>query len=233
MAVNVYVGPLVRFYSGDWKPVFIRGANAQSDEAKHRPPFGDEKVSPIELRNYIIEWRKQISQALKRQPGTLNWSETPESLYYTNSIDRNGYDALKLWAAYTEQTNLSKPTELPAKVEDDPVLINSEAKNKSEYSQIISGVVLWLPLNIDVVFEADFLHYQEPISVGSSGALFEQLKRLNEKTWKASPGEITSWRESVNPDNTMLEPLAKLGFSVFYNLAQLSVMHRLPMALYH
>ncbi len=230
MAVNIYVGPLVRFYSGDWKPVFMRGINVQSDEAKHRPPFANEKVSPIEIRNYIIEWRKQISYALKKP---LTWAETPDTPYHTNSIDRGGYDALRLWAAYTEQTNLPKPADLPDDVDNDPILISSEAKNKSEFSQIIGGVVIWLPLGFGVVFEADFLHYDEPVSIGSSGALFDQLKKLNEKTWKASPGEIASWRESEKADNNLLEPSAKFGFSVFYNLAQLSVMHHLPMALYY
>ena len=236
MAINIYVGPLVRFYSGNWKPVFIEGGSQKNDDKErgHAAPFADEKVSPVELRNYIIEWRKQISHALKKHlNGPLVWSETPDTAYYTDRPDRYGYDALRLWAAYAENPDIPKPTELSANVEDDPALLASKETEETEFAQILSNVVIWLPFNLDIVFDAEFLNYDEPISVGSSGALFEQLKRLNAKTWNASMGEITSWRELKRDDSAPLESSAKYGFSLFFYLAQLSVMNKLPMALYY
>jgi hypothetical protein len=234
MRVNFYVGPLVRFHSEKWKPVFIRGKSEQ-EQPSHSSPFEDESVSPLELRNYIIEWRKQISHALKRHlAGQLNWAETPETPFVTESMDRRGYDALRLWAAYSASSLTPPQMELPANVDEDPILIACEAKDKTDYGQIISHVVMWLPFNLDVVFETEFLNYEEPITVGSSGALFDQLKKLNSKTWNAPVGEITNWREAkIDENNLTLDSVAKFGFSVFYNMVQQSVMNKLPMALYH
>lgn len=235
MSVNLYVGSLVRFHTEKWQSVFIRGKSQTADDGTHSTPFEDEKVTPLELRNYIIEWRKQISQALKKHLNApLNWTETPDAPFVTETMDDRAYDALVLWASYALSPDLTKPKELPEDFDNDPAIVAIENLEEFEYSQMLSDVIIWLPFNLDIVFDADFLNYDEPISVGSSGALFEQLKKLNQATWKVPVGEITSWREAkIDENNVTLESLAKFGFAVFYHMAQQSVMNKQPMALYH
>lgn len=237
MAVNLYVGSLVRFHTEKWQSVYIRSKSKTDGNGAHSSPFEDEKVSPIELRNYIIEWRKQISHALKKHLNApLNWTETPDAPSVTEAVDERAYDALLLWAAYAASPDLTKPNELhdDYDFDTDPAILALENLEEFDYSQILSDVIIWLPFNLDIVFDAEFLNYEEPISVGSSGALFEQLKKLNQATWQVPVGEITSWREAkIDENNLTLETLAKHGFAVFYNMAQQSVMQKQPMALYH
>jgi hypothetical protein len=161
--VNIYVGPLVRFHSEKWKPVFIEAKQGEDEQSKHSP-FEDKRVSPIELRNYILEWRKQIFHALKRHLNApLNWAETPETPFVTETFDRRAYDALRLWAAYALMPEKTKPDELPAEIKQDDVFMQVEEMETIDYSQIISDVTMWLPFNLDVVFDAEFLNYDEPI----------------------------------------------------------------------
>jgi hypothetical protein len=61
--------------------------------------------------------------------------------------------------------------------------------------------------------------------------MLRELEELNARTWRADDDAVAQWRSEGADYGAQLETSAQLGFSVFYELARLSVQHKLPMKL--
>lgn len=99
MGLDIYVGSLTRYYSGDW---------ALSTEAWAREmgmPFGilgdhptkpDPKPSREHIRRGVLEWRRALGLQLDE---TLDWDESDRSPYLTDKPGYTGWNALQSWAS--------------------------------------------------------------------------------------------------------------------------------------
>lgn len=223
MSLDVYVGPLTRYYGGDWENVAERGVRGSSG---HRPAGRDR------IRQTVLAWRDALQASLGSSlSAPLDWDEAEAAPYFVGRPGWDGFGSLVLWAAYVEHPVLRTPATLPEEWDNDPALVRSNAEGfRSRYSHLVRNVELWLPIALDFTFEGESVDRRRVV-MGSSATLARQLADLNAATWKAGMDEIATWNRRVPDDNATLELRARHAFAVMVDLANKALEHRLPMKL--
>ena len=223
MSLDVYVGPLARYYGGDWENVAERGLGASSAQR----PAGRDR-----LRQTVLAWRETLHASLGASvPEPLDWNEAETAPYFVGRPGWDGFGSLVLWAAYVEHPVLRAPAILPEEWDNDPALVRSNVVGfRSRYSHLVRNVELWLPVALDFTFEGESVDRRRVV-MGSSAMLARQLADLNAATWKAGPDEIATWNRRVPDDRATLELRARHAFAVVSDLAAKALEHRLPMKL--
>jgi hypothetical protein len=246
VGLDVYVGPLSRYYAGDWETIVQQAARQAGVPVRIiRPnqPAGEPKkswlskltekfrprpaVTPDDTRRIVIGWRDRLRDEMEI-PG-LYWEEQPEAAYETDKPNWDGFGALLLWAAYEELPD-SPRRQTAEDWNEDSALLTSRANTASCYRHLLSETEIWLPADFAAPFRTAALSGDE-VAIGSSVRLLQELRDLNERTWQAGDTQIKEWRTQGAEHGAPLETSARFGFSVFYALAQYSVAARLPMKL--
>jgi hypothetical protein len=89
---------------------------------------------------------------------------------------------------------------------------------------------VWLPCRFPFTFRALDLAGNE-MRFGSSVTLLEQLRQLNNETYRAAPELLARWKFDGAGSQDTFDRTAQFGLAMFLHHAQLSVEHRLPMKL--
>lgn len=236
MGLDVYVGSLVRYYTGNWETIvqqFARGTYGV-EVRRIAPPRsgwfsrllpGFRRSGAVAATRDIEQWRRRLESQL----GTsVTWKEDPDAVYYTDKPASDGYGALLLWAAYEESPESPRPATL-GRWSDDPVYRSATTNPGSRYRHLLGETELWLPVELSEPVDTESVT-GDAAAVGSSIRLLEELQELNRRTWGADETRIKEWRAEGLYDDA-LEGSARFGFAVFYELAQHSVRDRLPMKL--
>ena len=238
MGLDVYVGTLTRYYTGDWETIVQqlgREAGLPVEVRRPRPPaptllarllhlFRPNGV-PAAARD-IERWRRR----LQRELGTpLTWSEDPDVTYFTDKPAWDCYGALVLWAAYDELPNAPRRS-TGEQWSNDPAYQTARLNQALRYKHLMADTELWLPADFAEPIQTTSV-LGEPITVGSSVRLRAELEALNGRTWAANEETIAQWRADGADYGAPLETSARFGFSVFYELTSESVRRRLPMKL--
>jgi hypothetical protein len=236
MGLDVYVGSLTRYYSGDWETV-VQKWGRENGTPVHvvRPPADPEDAvrDPQRIGPVVLAWRKQLAEALgEHLDGPMVWNESHEAPYFTDKPAWDGYADLLLWAAYAEHPDLRQPEQPPKDFHTDPAYQASNGEGyQTRYPHLLcAGLELWLPCRFTCVFRALTLSGTET-TIGSSIELLRQLRRLNADTWKADDAALAQWRQLEAPHASPLEQGARRAFAMLSELAEESVRHRLPMKL--
>jgi hypothetical protein len=227
MALDVYVGPLTRYYTGDWENVAGADRGRGAIEARRSTASMESDA----FRTRLLEWRETLARSLgDRVADLLDWNEAaPEQL--VGRPGWAGFGALVLWAAYAEQPTLRCPPTLPETWDEDPALIRCNAETfRSRYSHLVRNVELWLPCELRFTFEGEDV-YGRRVVMGSAQALASQLADLNTATWKVDAREAASWGKRPPLQDAPLELQARYAFAVMSELARYAVEQRLPMKL--
>lgn len=106
MGLDLYVGSLTRYTSGDWLTIvqqagLANGVDVQVVHAQPEPP--DAVSDPRLIRDAVEEWRQGLGAGLGVD---CDWPETVDSPYWTDKPDWDGYGAVMLMAAYDERPDL-------------------------------------------------------------------------------------------------------------------------------
>ena len=216
MSLDIFVGPLSRYYAGEWQAPAERAA--------------EEKVSPV--RSSILAWRERLSRQFdERGIARLDWNETAQAPHFTGRPGWNGLAALILWAAYAEHPAVRPPAHLPTDWDNDPVLLLSTAEgSRSRYDQLVRNVEVWLPAAFDFTLSGEDVAGRR-IVFGSTVVLHRQLEDLNGSTWKARPVQVDRWRREAPADEAPFEENARHGYAVLHDLVTRALEHRLPVKL--
>lgn len=231
MALDVYVGSLRRYYSGQWQGVDEKPAPEVGGTVRRRPAEAAAEIERVDAA--VAAWRRNLADALATSgPVRPDWVESSEAPYFTGHPGWDGLGSLVLWAAYADTPALRRPATLPEEWDDDPALIRCNAEGfKSRFSHLVRNVELWLPAPLPFTFEGEDVAGRR-IVMGSTETLLRQLGELNNATWKAKPEEIAGWSRRPQPAEAgALESLSRYAFSVMNDLARKAVEHRLPMKL--
>ena len=238
MGLDVYVGTLVRYYTGDWETIVQQlGREAGVAVEVRRPAPRKPTLLARFLHLFrpndaaaagraIEQWRRRLERELSIP---LTWSEDPDVTYFTDKPTWDCYGALLLWAAYDELPNAPRRTS-GDQWPDDPAYQTARLNPTLRYKHLMADTELWLPADFaETIKTKSFLG--DPITVGSSVRLRDELEELNRRTWAANDETIAQWRADGADYGAPLETSARFGFSVFYELANESVRRRLPMKL--
>lgn len=233
MGLDVYVGSLTRYHSGEWELIAQKIARelGMSIEVVRQHPASGEATDQNEIRERVLAWRDELNDSLSADLGSpLSWDEGPDTPYFTDKPTWDNYMDLPLWAAYDEQERLPRPIEhVEDWSEDEAYQRSSGLNDKSRYSHLFN-VSAWLPCEFDFLFDAKDIAGVE-LRFGSSLKLVSQLHELNGRTWQATPDVVQQWCKEGAEHGAPLELGAKFAFSVFLQLAEQAVHHSLPMRL--
>jgi len=233
MALDVYVGTLTRYFTGDWETVAQRYARETGMEIQiirpgMEPGQEPERPEAAEVEEAVAAWKAYLSEAIKVP---LDWPEGIGPDYHTDRPAWDGYASLLLWAAYDEHPDLERPYGSVTVWDDDPAYRRAVAEGSgTRYYQLLKGQEVWLPAEMEMSFSAGFLNGQAKI-YGSVPALLASLEELNRRTWSANELDFAKWRYDGCEPGAPLEVAAKFGFSIFREMARLAAKDRLVMLL--
>jgi len=232
MGLDIYVGSLTRYYTGDRETTVQKvGRELGIDVTVIRPNASDDVTTdPEEVRSAVCGWMKILNDQLQFHGVHARWSEDNGSRYFTDKPDWDGYDALRVHAARDEFRLSRAPNRLGRKGAQSDKSFRKSRKlmGKSRYCQILQPSI-WLPANTDMIFSGPDPAGNEVV-FGSSVTLLKQLNELNERTWSLSPRELAGPIDSPEAAEP-LDTLARFGFTIVHALATRSVEANLPMLL--
>ncbi len=235
MGLDVYVGPLTRYYAGNWQTIvqqvmagsgvpvqIIRPNRGWLDRLRDRIGFRGPDAARV-----VRRWRDRLRRELRI--AGLDWNEDPEAEYATDKPAWDCYGALVLWAAYDELPS-AKRRETAEGWEKDPAYQSSRANPQSLYRHLLADTEIWLPVEFDAPARTAAI-VGDSIVIGSSPRLLAELRELNLRTWNADDRQISQWRRDGADYGAPLEISARFGFCIFYELVRRSIAARLPMKL--
>ena len=234
MALDVYVGSLTRYYTGDWENIVEKAARERGVQYKaaRQEHAADAEGDPRQARALVLAWQRNLGTALgEKITLPLTWSEAEDAPYFTGRPGWDAFGSLVLWAAYAEQPTARRPHELAEEWDDDPALVQSNAEDfTSRFSHLVRNVELWLPSPFEFVFEAEDVDGSR-IVIGSVITLRRQLVELNQGTWQGAEDLVAHWAKRAPGKGDSLEVGAQHAFGVLFDLATVATDHRLPMKL--
>jgi len=234
VGLDIYVGPLTRYYLGEWETVVERYGREQGLPVTIvRPQVEQQKSGPrvtaAEALQIVTRWRAGLTESLGsnlREP--LDWLESEDGGYFTDKPAWDGYGNLVLLAAYEEHRDLSRLKIAATDFGGDPAWKASTMEGfKSKYTAILHPE-LWLPCNFSFIFRAPDAAGNE-VWIGSSVALLTQLRALNDATARGTREELALWRKENFEQGESFEKAAHFALAMFLELAEKSVLLAQPM----
>ncbi len=198
MEMNLYVGPLTRYYTGNW------GNEKQQGDSEGGLPA--ETVEEI-----VSHWRDSVLGAISDSIGQSNeWTESNEGPYWATELGETAFGALLLYAAakvYGEP--------YPGEVSADWDFTGEPLIQRAMDDQTLSWSLFrraqwWLPLEHPLMLQGE-TPTGDQITIATAGALLLELLRINELGWKADEDVVLSWQEK---EGYSVQGTEKTGFSV-------------------
>lgn len=234
MGLDVYVGTLTRYYTGQWETVVQQYCREQgvSYQVDRQDQPTDAVSDPAIVESAVAAWRQGLGAALAPHGvADLTWIEGLEPPYFTDKPAWDCYAALLLWAAHDEYPGHPLPSVAPDEWTGDAAFqASAAAGSRSRYSHLVADVQLWLPAKFDFTFVTEDLAGHR-VGVGSVSTLRTQLQELNQRTWRASEQDLLVWRKEGAEHGAPLETSARFGFAVFAELTVAADRAQLPMKL--
>lgn len=252
MGLDIYVGTLTRYYSGNWKLINQQIAEQEgmsfsirTPEGEYTPPAHNQEEIE-EIQNTIEEWQTYLLDSMPKDYKETMWDENMTKGYFT---DKPGWDAWEALAIFQYATLLNNP--FPKTFCENMLgkySLLEEGEEKGIQSSLMK-VQLWLPLKHSIMFS-----FTDPMNKDATMAtvsfLENELIELNNTTWKADERTILSWRndEYYNPvkeNNIFLtrlshkknknnvptyytESLAKCAYSILYQAVKFAKDNNVP-----
>lgn len=235
MGLDIYVGTLTRYYSGQWETLVQQLAHKQGMEVQViRPGRAEDAINdPDQIRPLVLQWQQLLSEALaEHMEYSVEWDEAVDAPYFTDKPSWDCWADLLLWAAYEEHPEFDLPDGPVEDWRQDVAYVASNDEDfESRYPQLLRrNIELWLPCDFPFVFSTMGLTGRE-ITIGSSVQLMSQLRELNERTWEASPQLLGKWSRTATQANAPIEIGARFAYGILLGLAEKSVEFCLPMKL--
>jgi hypothetical protein len=237
MGLDVYVGSLTRYLTGDWELIVETQARELGIPIRvERPNEPEDAIrDPDVVRDAVLDWRNTLSAALGKP---LEWREDDAAPYFTDKPDWRGLIGLHMLAAHAEHPELELPHEQPEDPFAHPLLRAVMGPEKHgllrrrrhegppRFASLYTPEV-WLPVDVDGVWQATFVT-GDTVRMASVLALARDLRELAGEVG-ATEDDLCEWRTSGGGDGVADE--GRFALAVVLELAELAVDHRLPMKL--
>lgn len=229
MGLDVFVGPLVRYYTGNWQLITQQAAAAAGIEmqvVRANPVPDDAITDPEVVRQAIFEWRSGLRDQNGKQLAGADWTELPQGEYWTDKPDWDGYWAVRLLAGSEEFPGVTVPPAVPPPASLNEVLKGPLAQRINEVYQFTGGGLirgllgrapkvsgdrypnvhlpeLWLPAAIDSPFAGRDVA-GNPMIIGSVDRLLDELEALNDRTLRGDVTSLATWQREGVPSEVEL-----------------------------
>lgn len=250
MGLDIYVGPLTRYYSHNWKTVSQQWAeaNGMGYQRFQANEDGGEDLPVEQVIEIVSHWRDSALEAVKSAAGEVEpWPEDNDRAYYTEKPDWPAFGALLLYAAakiYGEAYPATVPKDWDFWQE--PLIQRAQGDVQVSWS-LFKGAEWWLPIQAPLLFRGEN-PVGDTLVVSTAGALMLELLRINELGWKADEEAVLSWSktEGYPQDGTLKDgklemeqehteystvSLARFAYSIFWQAAKFSLQHQAPILL--
>jgi hypothetical protein len=251
VGLDIYVGPLSRYYSGQWKTIVQQTGEAEGIEVRIVRPRGAELPPPDVAQEGVLAWRSALVAVAGGKLPALDWDEDLTGNYWTDKPDWNAYNGLALVALVDEFPEIAPP----ARVVD----LNSKS---NPFRRRFDGVYwarapgwidrlkgrpapplqepryphlllpeLWLPVPFGDPFGVDDPTGKR-MMVGSVETLTYELRMLNDRTLRADPAVLSRARQS-GPASVLanLQAHALFGLAVLLDATESAARMRQPIKL--
>lgn len=237
--LDIYAGPLTRYYTKNWKTknqvlaeqqgIIYRQLNPNDMSASSEP-----QATPEQIQEIVGLWSTTVLSSLSNHVGTQlsPWADKNDGPYYTNQLTWEAYNALVLWACFSECPELASKTPDLTNLQNNPAYerVNQDTFD-SKYKTLTHGVELWLPGEYQLMFEGATPTGNKAL-MSTTNLMQAQLKALNESTWKAHGMDINAWLKNGTPGpQAPMETLAKYAFAVLTESVKFCQQQNLPMKL--
>ena len=257
MGLDIYAGPLTRYYSHNWKTVVQQWAEENGYTFNRITPDGEpadneEELSPAEIQAAVEDWRDQILAAISQpnQPHYTPWPEDNERPYYTDKPDWDAFGAMLLVAAchtYEEPVPLDqwRRTGTSGSIPDCPPCIGRGGGCGPCFGARLGG----FPSPTASIPRPSATDDQTMIA--TLGGPRKELEKLNQLAWQADEDTILGWADTEGypvdgtvdsdgqyskadiPEHTQYDTqsLAKFAFSVFWRAMRFAEEQQVPILL--
>jgi hypothetical protein len=258
MGLDVYVGPWIRYYRGDWLTVtqqaaarlgvpagvVLPGPDGKPVLRPAGPP--DDAPTPAQIREAISVWRKGFAAKLEDRAGSLvEWDESATGEYQTDKPDWDGFDAVRYLAAH-EQFPWVR---LPKVMEDGTSRAVAAAIDDAYADPDRPRPSRWFRTSRDERPTACFDHLLRPLvwvpvefaspvqfvdlgtrpmPIGSVFRFREELRLLNERTLNLDEAAMARASNEGPARNGSFKWSARFGLSVLLPLLDWAVERRQP-----
>jgi hypothetical protein len=251
VGLDVYVGPLTRYYSFEWETVIQQAGREQGLNVQVMRPPGFTKPDPHDVLQAVAMWRKALGDTIGVP---MRWDESAFGAYETDKPGWDGYQAVRFLALHEEFPDVPTPTQIDRRhleaLDKEPLERRfSEVyvrRNPSRIGRLlgrqppepmvpprypdIQTPELWLPITMDPPIHASG-PLGNALTIGSVGGLVTELERVNANTVQMDQEDLIAARESGPPDDGAFDPLARFGLAIFLGLARTAHARVQPMIL--
>lgn len=234
MSIDLYVGTLTRYHSGDWETASARAAREMGMQyriVRTDPDPSGEVTDQKVIQDTAKLWQARLQEGLQGNiQKKLEWNEQIDAPYFSDQINWYGYAGLVLLAAHTEYKEFPMPDRATPHWDRDLAFETLQATGfQSRFNQIFN-VEMWLPADFPFVFVTNYLTGGE-MHFGSAAALLKQLELLNQETVKANAEQLERWRtEGAGRESDFMQT-ARFGLALCIKYAKLALEHTMPMRL--
>lgn len=253
MGLEVYVGPLSRYFAGEWETALQRVSREDGIPFSIVRPGPDIPPPTAEQAlEAVLAWRAGLAESAPEViEAPLEWDEVPDGEYFTDKLDWDGHDAVRLLAAQTEFPAMTLPTVARRDIDGTALwqLVLDRYRSSGWLGTQLRRLVgrrpvtraaspyqhvyfpeLWLPVDFEPVL-ASRDPAQRRMNIGSVRRLRAQLERLNERTYAADDWTLDAWRGEGPPDDGSFDQTARFGLACWLQLAREADNRRQPMIL--
>jgi hypothetical protein len=254
LGLDVYVGPMCRYYSCTWETIVQQAAKQQGMNVVMSRPPGFNPPSPEQALGSVRAWQTGVSEKLG---SALSWDESSDGEYFTDKPDWDGYHALRYLALDDEFPGVQPPKRIssnpdPADLDREPLELRfGEVYMPKPQSgrRGLAGILgrrstptpeprywhvevpgLWIPADFPMPFHAPDAA-GNPVIVGSVPRFRAELEGLNDRTLRASPEELARLRQPGPPRDGNFADLSRFALAIFLGLVREADTRRLPMIL--
>ncbi len=205
MGLDIYSGPLCRYYSGDWETENARASREGGFRHATLRPQPWAFARPAEAREDIEDWRIWLQQewrpALIR--GELAWAEDEGLPYLTYKIDYEGLHSLVFFLCCLQSPSYKRPERLPEDFEHSRVY-NAACGDYTESHLAALEAHAYLPSQEDFLMPMEDPVGNE-IFITSTSRLRAALDWINARAWNADRETLEAWLRGHLPADALLE----------------------------
>lgn len=238
MGMDLYVGPLCRYFARDWETQAAQFSRQNGMTMKTISPDGQIRraESPLRYRDAMLGWKRMVAPALhKAGADGIGWDERVDAPYDTVQLHWPSLWALRVRAAYCEHPEFQCPEEIPQSALDgflkrDIGLAMIQGKELASRFANLHACEAWMPFAMRTPAVCEW-PTGKVWPLGSVPGFRAEIAALCRSAWGIDAHADAIAARAAEPTTTPLDLLAFDAIKRLLPILQLSTTARLVVVL--